>query len=179
MTRQSTYGLALVVAAALLVVASSATAGHKPPCSKTFADKVAGSYLVTVTVPALEITIPLLMTLGADGTLSSEDASDYGVGRLADPEAPAFESDNRGGWRRSGWREVTFTSIGFSFDEFGVLTGYGRLHGTMRFNRSFSGFEAAGEHDFFGPTEDPLAPTEPYPSLAWTARARRIPASLD
>jgi hypothetical protein len=178
MTSYRTFAPAVVVAAALLVVASSApaTAGSKPAPIDAFAKRVAGSYLVVVTVtvpPGLEITIPLLATLGADGTISSEDASDYGAG------APGFESDNRGAWRRSGRREVTFHSVGFSFDEFGVLSGSGRLHGTMRFNRSFSGFEGEGEHDFFGPMEDPLAPTEPYPSLAWTATARRIPASLD
>jgi hypothetical protein len=184
MKKRSMCGLTLVVTATFFVVASSApaVAGHKPGCGKTFAEHAAGSYLMVLTVEIPDgppAQIMALATLGADGTFSSEDQTDYG---LMSPVGPAFESDNRGAWKRCGRRSVVVNSIGFTFgpaDTPSLPAGTGRNYGRMHFNRGFTEFRARGVHDVFFPGQDPLDPDEePAGSFPWTATGRRIPAVL-
>ena len=185
MAKRSMVGLALVAAAALLVATSStpATAGHKPSGHKRFAEQVAGSYLMVLTVeipggPPMEIMA--LTTMGADGTFNSEDQSDYG---LMSPVGPSFESDNRGAWERSGTRTVVFNTIGFTFgpaETPSMPAGTGRNYGQLTFNRDFTEVRGEGVHDVFFLGQDPLDPAQvPAGSFPWTATGRRIPARMD
>jgi hypothetical protein len=175
MTRRSNAAfLALSVALGFLLAASPAVAGG-PACSKAFAKRVAGSYLMNVTVEGFP-PLMVLATLGADGTTNSNDVTDYGV------VAGGYESDNRGTWRRSGWREVTFNSIGFVFGPDGAFIGFGRLRGTTTFEKGFAAFSAVGVHEyFFDPGQDPLDPAAvpSLPPLQWTATGRLIPPSVE
>ena len=176
MTRRRLALVALSVTAGFLLAASPAVAGG-PACNDAFARRVAGSYLMDLTVEGFG-ALKVLVTLGADCTVSSEDTSDYGV--FSAFGGPSFESDNRGAWKRSGWRKVTFNAIGFSYDSDGGLIGINRLSATMSFERGFATFSCEGVHDFFGPADDPLDPdTEPLELIPWTATGQRIPASVD
>jgi len=178
MAKGSTWGrLALVLAAGLLVSGTLATAGEHPFGDDMFARRAAGSYLMDLTAEGFP-PLKVLVTLGADGTFSSEDTSDKGL--LSGVPGPASESDNRGSWRRSGRYEVTFTAIGFSYDADGVLVGVGRLSGTLKFSKCFRTLNAAGQHDVFFQGQDPLDPDSvPDLSIPWTAKARRIPARVN
>jgi len=177
MAKGSTWGrLALVLAGGLLVSGTLATAGEHPFGDDMFARRAAGSYLMDLTAMGMELKV--LVTLGADGTFSSEDTSDKGL--LSGAGGPASESDNRGSWRRSGRYEVTFTAIGFSYGPDGPLVGVGRLWGTLRFSKNFRTCSAQGQHDVFLPGQDPLDPDSvPIVSIPWTGTARRIPARVN
>jgi hypothetical protein len=178
MTRRDTIGfLAPIVAMGLLLVGCTAMAGGHPACTDAFAQRVAGSYLMDLTAEGFP-PLKVLVTLGADGTFSSEDTSDKGL--LSGAGGPASESDNRGAWRRSGRYEVTFTAIGFSYGPDGALVGVGRLSGTLKFSKCFRTFSAKGQHDVFFQGQDPLDPaSEPDIPILWTATARRIPARVN
>jgi hypothetical protein len=182
MKRRHGFSLVALSAAVVLFIASSPTsAGRGTTCASSFARLVAGSYLMETTLEGEPpdpsgVTLLALVKVGADGTMTSEDQSDYGAFH---PPAPAFESNNRGAWRRTGRREVTFNAIGLSYGPDGLPAGTGRLYGTLRFNRSFSGFQGEGVHELFLPGQDPLDPDSvPMASLPWSTNGRRIPAIL-
>ena len=175
-TRNAWGCLALVLAAGLLMTGPPAMAGEHPLGNEAFARRVAGSYLMDLA--AMGMNLKVLVTLGADGTFSSEDTSDKGL--LSGAGGPAFESDNRGAWRRSGRYEVTFNAIGFSYGADGSLVGVGRLSGKLKSSKCFGTLSAEGQHDVFLGDQDPLDPdAEPSLSIPWTATARRIPARVN
>jgi hypothetical protein len=141
-----------------------------------FVKRAAGSYLLDLTVVGFP-PLKVLITLGADGTFSSEDTTDYGV--FAPVGGPSFESHNRGAWQCTGRHEVTFNSVGFSYAADGSLVGVGRLWGKLKFGNGMTAFSSAGQHDFFLQGQDPLDPDSvPDDVIPWTATGRRIPAFL-
>jgi hypothetical protein len=172
------WGLALVVAASLLVASSApATAGPKPAAIDAFAKRVAGAYLLTADFVGFPLSS--LTTFSADGTYSGEDTSDYGA---LGPDFPRFQSDQRGSWKRSGGREVTMLSLGFDFGPGGQLVSILRLRGRALFDPDFDGYQVVDGlvEVFFDLSVDPLDPANiPGLTLPWTGTARRIPASLD
>lgn len=182
MTKRSMSGLALAVATALLVVASQApaTAGHKPSVpNDDFAKCVAGSYLMDLDVEVGGVslgTLKALFTFGADGTIVSEDVSDFGG---LDP-AGGFESSNRGNWRQAGRHELTFTAVGFIYASNGALVAIGRLPGKVRFNRNCTNLSSRGRHELLPATEDPLDPNALVLDFAtFSGSGRRIPAVVE
>lgn len=176
MTSSLFFIFAAATTISILAVSFGATArGEDEARTNAFARRAAGSYLMDVDFQGLRLMA--LVTFGADGNFSFEDTTDYGA---FSPPSPAFESDQRGAWKRSGRKQVSFLSIGFSYDDSGGLSGWSRHRATVEFDRNFESFRLvnAWVDIFADPAADPLH-DDPLLSLPFTATARRIPAVLE
>ena len=182
MTKGDARSSALVVAMAFLTAASVSADASAQKRSGHTVQRMAGTYLAeTVAEVAPGVTLPPILglfTFGSDGTLVSEDTSDFGV--FSGVNGVFFESSNRGTWRRVGRYGLIFNAIGFAYAEDGSLVAIGRLRGKAVFNRDFTGFQSTGVHELLAPTDDPLDPDAvPVASVTFNGTGRRVPAHMD
>jgi hypothetical protein len=131
---------------------------------------LAGTYLATVDAVGFPQFLDI-MTLHADGTLSTTAGDDFGFG---DIEANGFNSPEQGVWKRVGPREIALTTLFFTYDANGVLESLVRLRGTIRFSDDYVYIDGDFFIDIFAPDQNPLHDIPPLLTLPGTATGERL-----
>lgn len=132
-----------------------------------FGRSVEGSWYGSFDAPGFG-SVPVLATLGREGTLTTTDGTDFAGG---------FQSGTHGSWVRVGANGIGLTLLGLSFDMAGNFTGYTRTRGNARFTGGRDTMTGNFRTDFFQPGQDPLDPSAvPHRSVLASFLVRRITA---
>jgi hypothetical protein len=160
---------AVVAVMVVLSVGIYAAADSNGGAGGGFGNKLAGSYLGSI-----DGALPVLLTVGADGTVATTDGTDFGLGI----KGFGFESPAHGSWAQTGRRDVSVVLLWVNYDETGALTSIGRTDLVAEVAHDYSGFTATGTPKLYAPGTDPLDPdTEPMEVLPdITVVGRRIEA---
>jgi len=133
-SNQSSFSLggmkpaSLALIATMLVVSLAALPGSRSAQAQggAVAPQIEGSWHVIVSSPDIPVPFPSLMTFCAGGGVVVTDSS----------LPPSLGNVYHGTWARNGAHEITFKFLGFQYDAAGVLSGYIRVHETIRLERS-------------------------------------------
>ena len=171
MTRQRTRAILVLLglgALALWAAMASTTAAARPPGDRP--PKVAGSFYLDQVDNSATI-FKGLITFHADGTLLATDTVSFG----ASDDPFSIFSAQFGTWRRTGRREITWTSILFAFDHEGIQQAVARFESVVTFGPRFHTLSAVFTARGFLPDQDPLGPDEePFLEVQGTYSGRRI-----
>ena len=108
--------LAAVTLLVLLFWVSTAVVGFHPATAEAgdedFSKRIAGTYVLTAAQRDIPHPYTFLLTLFADGNLSSVQALQFGLG------IPGFApfSDQQGVWQKTGNREITGKVVDLTYD---------------------------------------------------------------
>jgi len=154
--------LALLTAVAFLI--PGALRASETNKVSEFAEKVAGTYLVTRD-PADGPS--RILTIHADGNLSSIVSTQFSEG--AGPEGFAGFSDQQGAWEKAGNQQIKGTYLDFVHDlSDGTFLGTARAHYVLEFHQGFQIVEGTVEGKVFAPGVDPLHPSDSAPIAQFT-----------
>ncbi len=161
-------GFSLILALALLTTAAflipSALRASEADNDSEFAEKVAGTYLVTRD-PADGPS--RILTIHADGNLSSIQSIQFSEG--AGPEGFVGFSDQQGAWEKAGNQQIQATVLDFEYDlSDGTFLGTSGAHYVLEFEQDFQTVEGTVEGKVFAPGVDPLHPREAAPIAQFT-----------
>jgi hypothetical protein len=152
----------LILALALLATVTFLIPGVLRPSEadndSEFAEKVAGTYLVTRD-PADGPS--WILTIHADGNLSSILSVQFSEAAGGDN---AGFSDQQGAWEKAGDQQIDATVLDFVYDlSDGTFLGTASAHYVLEFGKDFQIIEGRGEGKVFAPGVDPLHPGEAAP----------------
>jgi hypothetical protein len=154
--------LALLTTGALLI--SGVLRPSEADNDSAFAEKVAGTHLVTRD-PAEGPS--RILTIHADGNLSSIQSIQFSEG--AGPEGFAGFSDQQGAWEKVGNQQIEATVLDFVYDlSDGTFLGTTGSHYVLEFSKDFQIIKGRGEGKVFAPGVDPLHPGEAAPIAQFT-----------
>jgi hypothetical protein len=158
----------LILALALLATVAFLIPGVLRPSEadndSEFAEKVAGTYLVTRD-PADGPS--WILTIHADGNLSSIQSIQFSEG--AGPEGFVGFSDQQGAWEKAGDQQIEATVVDFIHDlSDGTFLGTARAHYVLEFGKDFQTVAGTVEGKIFAPGVDPLHPGETAPIAQFT-----------
>jgi hypothetical protein len=116
------FGLLLTLANPLLTVAS-ADGLPAPPW---------GTWVWRTNLPIPNASLPALVTLHVDGTMTGSDGVMFGGPPSQDGTRM---SPIQAVWEPTGWRRIGGTGLWLTFDQSGKLTGFGRSRSDLRLSR--------------------------------------------
>lgn len=153
----------LILTLALLATGAFLTPGvlrsSEADNDSTFAEKIAGTYLV-IRDPADGPS--WILTIHADGNLSSILSIQFS--EAASPRDNAGFSDQQGAWEKAGDQQIQATVLDFVYDQSdGTFLGTSGAHYVLEFSKDFQIIEGRGEGKVFAPGVDPLHPGEAAP----------------
>jgi hypothetical protein len=129
-----------------------------------FAEKVAGTYLVTRD-PAEGPS--RILTIHADGNLSSIQSIQFSEG--AGPEGFVGFSDQQGAWEKVGDQQIEATVLDFIHDlSDGTFLGTTGAHYVLEFGKDFQTIDGTVKGKIFAHGVDPLHPGETTPIAQFT-----------
>jgi hypothetical protein len=162
--RWSPFILALALLATVAFLIPGILRASETDNDSAFAEKVAGTYLVTRD-PADGPT--RIFTMYADGNLSSIQSIQFGEG--AGPEGGTGFSDQQGVWEKAGNQRIQATVLNVRYDlADGTFLGTTGAHYVLEFDQDFQTVEGTGEGKIFAPGVDPLHPGETAPVAQFT-----------
>jgi hypothetical protein len=157
--RFSLLVLALALLATVAFLIPSGLRASETDKDSEFAEKVAGTYLVTQD-PADGSS--RILTIHADGNLSSIQSIQFSEG--AGPEGFAGFSDQQGAWEKADDQQIEVTVLEFVYDlSDGTFLGTTGAHYVLEFGKDFQTVEGTAEGKIFAPGVDPLRPGEAAP----------------
>ena len=163
--RWSLLILALALLATVGFLIPGALRASETNKGSEFAEKVAGTYLVTRD-PADDGPSRIL-TIHADGNLSSIQSIQFSEG--VSLEGNAGFSDQQGAWEKAGNQQIQATTLDFEYDlSDGTFLGTARAHYVLEFHQDFQIVEGRAEGQVFTPGVDPLYPGETAPVAQFT-----------
>ena len=141
MRRHSTLGLwaALILAGVIGPGLASTSAALEEPAAQTGGmNGAAGTYSSVLPLGG-GYTFLALMTLHADGTVTTQDVSDFGAASVASGDGPHLNSVAVGSWKHTTGRSYTATLVYFrsATDAAGEVTSIGRLTLSGTFDEGF------------------------------------------
>jgi hypothetical protein len=129
-----------------------------------FAEKVAGTYLVTRD-PAEGPS--RILTIHADGNLSSIQSIQFSEG--AGPEGFVGFSDQQGAWEKADDQQIEATVLEIVYDlSDGTFLGTAGAHYVLEFDQDFQTVEGTADGKVFVPGVDPLHPGDATPVAKFT-----------
>jgi hypothetical protein len=162
--RWSPFVLALALLATVAFLMPGVLRPSEADNDSEFAEKVAGTYLVTRD-PADGPS--RILTVHADGHLSTIQSIQFSEG--AGPEGNAGFSDQQGAWEKAGNQQIQATVPDFVYDlSDDTFLGTNRAHYVLEFDKSFRSVEGTVEGKVFAPGVDPLHPGEAAPIAQFT-----------
>ena len=162
--RWSSLILALALLATVAFLIPGVLRASETDKDSEFAEKVAGTYLVTRD-PADGPS--RILTIHADGNLSSIQSIQFREG--AGPEGNAGFSDQQGAWEKAGNQQIQAKVLDFEYDlSDGTFLGTTGAHYVLEFHQDFQIVEGTVEGKVFAPGVDPLHPGEATPIAQFT-----------
>jgi hypothetical protein len=162
--RWSSLILALTLLATVAFLIPGVLRASETDKDSKFAEKVAGTYLVTRD-PANGPS--RILTIHADGSLSSIQSIQFSEG--VSLEGGAEFSDQQGFWEKAGNQQVQATTLDFEYDlSDGTFLGTAGAHYVLEFHQNFQIVEGRVEGKVFAPGVDPLDPGDATPIAQFT-----------